>query len=227
MESVSSARLAGGHMHQRPVRTLLGRASPESGGWTRLLWVFLWQCLSWLLWGVRMKQSASILPQKFFAIRSPGITAEREETGSWHCKFSTLLRELTEERSTERTASAIFRKWIKASNFHSLLHYHDLLLPSCDWKQTSRHAFDQTLLRQFVKPLPFFSFSLRQNESPFIQKIQLGLLWLFSVANACFWSLNLICSIDISGCNAQTKRKWIWLILDLCAWYFICDILLL
>lgn len=120
MESVSSARLAGGHMHQRPVRTLLGRASPESGGWTRLLWVFLWQCLSWLLWGVRMKQSASILPQKFFAIRSPGITAEREETGSWHCKFSTLLRELTEERSTERTASAIFRKWIKASNFHTV-----------------------------------------------------------------------------------------------------------
>lgn len=36
-----------------------------------LLWVFLWQCLSWLLWGVRTKQSASILPQKLVTMRSP------------------------------------------------------------------------------------------------------------------------------------------------------------
>lgn len=47
-----------------------------------LLWVFLWQCLSWLLWGVRTKQSASILPQKLVTMRSLSIfnTETREKT---------------------------------------------------------------------------------------------------------------------------------------------------
>lgn len=65
----------------KPAKFLL-RVSSRTDGWTdgrlRLLWVFLWQCLSWLLWGVRTKQSASILPQKFFAIRCPGINARHE-----------------------------------------------------------------------------------------------------------------------------------------------------
>lgn len=67
-----------------------GRCWGSAGGEGRwLLWVFLWQCLSWLLWGVRTKQSASILPQKFFAIRSPGNSEHRpwSERGSHrHCE---------------------------------------------------------------------------------------------------------------------------------------------
>lgn len=51
--------------------------------WIWLLWVFLWQCLSWLLWGVRTKQSASILPQKLFALRRPSLSiTQRGRTGS-------------------------------------------------------------------------------------------------------------------------------------------------
>lgn len=65
----------------KPANFLL-RGGRRTDGWMdgrpRLLWVFLWQCLSWLLWGVRTKQSASILPQKFFAIRSPGINDHQE-----------------------------------------------------------------------------------------------------------------------------------------------------
>lgn len=38
-----------------------------------LLWVVLWQCLSWLLCGVRTKQSASILPQKLVTLGGPSI----------------------------------------------------------------------------------------------------------------------------------------------------------
>lgn len=57
----------------------------EEECWTCLLWVFLWQCLSWLLWGVRTKQSASILPQKLFALRGPGIrpVTMRGEKTQW------------------------------------------------------------------------------------------------------------------------------------------------
>lgn len=44
-----------------------------SEGWGLLLWVVLWQCLSWLLCGVRTKQSASILPQKLVTLGGQSI----------------------------------------------------------------------------------------------------------------------------------------------------------
>lgn len=44
-----------------------------SEGFGPLLWVVLWQCLSWLLCGVRTKQSASILPQKLVTFKGPFI----------------------------------------------------------------------------------------------------------------------------------------------------------
>lgn len=60
------------------VKEMAGGATDDR---TRLLWVFLWQCLSWLLWGVRTKQSASILPQKFFALRGPGRVSALSHAG--------------------------------------------------------------------------------------------------------------------------------------------------
>lgn len=94
-------------------------AGAATDDWKRLLWVFLWQCLSWLLWGVRTKQSASILPQKFFAIRGPhplplpppGESQHRPWQGTCSCSdFLGWTRQITENKRRRRTRSVQFEE---------------------------------------------------------------------------------------------------------------------
>lgn len=147
-----------------------------TGGWTRLLWVFLWQCLSWLLWGVRTKQSASILPQKFFAIEALGSAITRGRTRSIVANMDSAAtvsfymfpdneinnswgpdKELTEDRSPEcmaflLTAYTIFMIGSKHQTSSQCV---VLLWSSAAivWmKATSQHAFGHLTLQQFVKP---------------------------------------------------------------------------
>lgn len=66
-----------------------------SEGWGLLLWVVLWQCLSWLLCGVRTKQSASILPQKHVTLGGPSIRP-RSST-----RLSTCTQRLERDKKRE------------------------------------------------------------------------------------------------------------------------------
>lgn len=74
-----------------------------SEGWGPLLWVVLWQCLSWLLCGVRTKQSASILPQKLVTLRGPSIRPRS------YTRLPTRTQRLERDRKRETLVCAHYQ----------------------------------------------------------------------------------------------------------------------